>query len=118
MPITPGGLGIVEGIYIPSLVGFGLTRNTATLGVLTYRIAQYWLPIVVGGFTYLSLRVGPFAIERPDKLRSLRKVTRLATEHPTTKYEFLEQYAPRDRTGQFPLPEVKSKFLLGDDEEE
>ena len=75
-------------------------------------------PIVVGGFTYLSLRVGPFAIERNEKLRSLRKVTKIASEHPTTKYEFLEQYAPRDRTGQYPLPEVKNKFLLGDEDEE
>ena len=118
VPITPGGLGIVEGIYIPTLVGFGLTRNVATVGVLSYRIAQYWLPILVGGFTYLSLRVGPFAIERNEKLRSLRKVTKIASEHPTTKYEFLEQYAPRDRTGQYPLPEIKNRFLLGDDDEE
>ena len=118
VPITPGGLGIVEGIYIPTLVGFGLTRNVATVGVLSYRIAQYWLPIVVGAFTYLSLRVGPFAIERKEKLGSLRKVARNATEHPTTKYEFLEQYAPRDRTGQFPLPETKNRFLLDDDDEE
>jgi uncharacterized membrane protein YbhN (UPF0104 family) len=118
VPLTPGGLGIVEGIYIPTLVGFGLTRNVATVGVLSYRIAQYWLPILVGGFTYLSLRVGPFAIERKEKLRSLRKVTKIATEHPTTKYEFLEQYAPRDRTGQYPLPEIKNRFLLGDEDEE
>jgi uncharacterized protein (TIRG00374 family) len=27
VPITPGGLGIVEGVYVPTLVGFGLTRR-------------------------------------------------------------------------------------------
>ena len=58
LPITPGGLGIVEGIYIPTLVGFGLSRSVATLGVLTYRVAQYWLPILLGGLAYLSLRSG------------------------------------------------------------
>ena len=42
----------------------------------------------------------------------------MATEHPTTKYDFLEQYAPRDSTGQYQLPPVKNKYLLGDDEEE
>ena len=26
IPITPGGLGIVDAVYIPMLVGFGLTR--------------------------------------------------------------------------------------------
>ena len=49
IPITPGGLGIVEGIYIPTLVGFGLRRRVATLGVASYRLAQYWLPILLGG---------------------------------------------------------------------
>ncbi|NBT73394.1 MAG: TIGR00374 family protein, partial [Betaproteobacteria bacterium] len=47
IPITPGGLGIVEGVYIPTIVGFGLDRSTATVGILTYRIAQFWLPIVI-----------------------------------------------------------------------
>ena len=49
IPITPGGLGIVEGVYIPTLVGFGLTRRVATLGVASYRFAQLWLPILLGG---------------------------------------------------------------------
>ncbi|NCZ92400.1 MAG: UPF0104 family protein, partial [Actinobacteria bacterium] len=74
VPITPGGLGIVEGIYIPTLIGFGLTRNTATVGVLSYRIAQYWVPILVGGVLYLTLRVGPFAIERRQKLKPIRRI--------------------------------------------
>jgi uncharacterized protein (TIRG00374 family) len=30
VPITPGGLGIVESIFIPTLVGFGATRSGAT----------------------------------------------------------------------------------------
>ena len=115
VPITPGGLGIVEGIYIPTLVGFGLNSNAATVGVLTYRIAQYWLPIFVGGLTYLSLRVGPFAIERRAKLQPLTRVARDATEHPTSRYEFLEHYAPRDRTGQFPLPDFKGMYNTDDD---
>jgi hypothetical protein len=115
VPITPGGLGIVEGIYIPTLVGFGLTSNAATVGVLTYRIAQYWLPIFVGALTYLSLRVGPFAIERRSKLQPLTRIARDATEHPTSRYEFLEHYAPRDRTGQFPLPDFKGMYNTDDD---
>ena len=73
IPITPGGLGIVEGIYIPTLVGFGLTRSVASLGVASYRIAQLFFPILLGGILYLSLRIGPFRIERrEERLRSLR----------------------------------------------
>ncbi len=58
LPITPGGLGIVEGIYIPTLVGFGMSRRAATLGVASYRLAQYWFPILLGGVLYATLRVG------------------------------------------------------------
>ena len=107
VPITPGGLGIVEGIYIPTLIGFGLTRNTATVGVLSYRVAQYWVPIVVGGVLYLTLRVGPFAIERRQKLKPIRRIAADAVAHPSSRIDWIEHYAPRDRTGQFPLPDFK-----------
>lgn len=114
VPITPGGLGIVEGIYIPSLVGFGLGQSTATVGVLTYRVAQYWLPILIGGIAYLSLRVGPFAIERRERLAPLRRVAFDPTVNRRSKMDWLEQYAPRDRTGQFPLPDLKGLGLNDD----
>jgi putative heme transporter len=74
IPITPGGLGIVEGVYIATLVGFGLPRRSATLGVASYRIAQYFFPILLGGLMYLSLRVGPWSIERRDRLIRLREL--------------------------------------------
>ncbi|TSA52640.1 MAG: UPF0104 family protein [Actinobacteria bacterium] len=108
VPITPGGLGIVEGIYIPTLVGFGLTRSVATVGVLSYRIAQYWMPLIVGAIVYLSLRVGPWAMDRTEKLKSFRRVAVDATAHPSNKYNWAEHYAPRDRTGQFPLPDFRN----------
>ncbi|MGA0185622.1 MAG: lysylphosphatidylglycerol synthase transmembrane domain-containing protein [Ilumatobacteraceae bacterium] len=107
VPITPGGLGIVEGIYIPTLIGFGLTRNTATVGVLSYRVAQYWVPIIVGGVLYLTLRVGPFAIERRQKLKPIRRIAADEVAHPSSRIHRIEHYAPRDRTGQFPLPDFK-----------
>jgi uncharacterized membrane protein YbhN (UPF0104 family) len=116
VPITPGGLGIVESIFIPTLVGFGATRSGATLGVLSYRIAQYWLPILFGAVAYLSLRVGPFAIERRATLQTWRRVAIDAAEHPSSKIDFLEHYAPRDRTGQFPMPDFKGVYSAGDDD--
>lgn len=107
IPITPGGLGIVEGVYIPTLVGFGLSQSTATLGVLSYRVAQYWLPILVGWSSYLSLRFGPFAIDRRRRLDTLTKVAATQSERRLTTVDWVEQYAPRDRTGQFPMPVFK-----------
>lgn len=56
IPVTPGGLGIVEGVLVPSLVGFGATRGIAIVAVLAYRLVNFWLPIPVGAGAYLSLR--------------------------------------------------------------
>jgi uncharacterized membrane protein YbhN (UPF0104 family) len=106
VPITPGGLGLVEGIYIPTLVGFGLTRANATVSVLTYRVAQFWMPILVGAGCYLSLRLGPWSLERKDRLKPLRVVAEEAVTRGESKIEFFERRAPRDRTGQYPLPPV------------
>ncbi len=55
LPITPGGLGIVEGTMIAILQGFGF--HNAALGVLSYRVINFLLPIPVGGICYLSLTV-------------------------------------------------------------
>lgn len=117
VPITPGGLGLVEGIYIPSLVGFGLARRTATVGVLSYRVAQYWLPIVVGWVCYLSLRVGPWAVDRKHRLQPLPRLAQSQTERGLSTVDWVEKYAPKDRTGQFPMPVFKPGDLEfeGDD---
>src|SRR4051794_19694475 len=61
IPITPGGLGIVEGVLVPTLVGFGATRGTAILGVVAWRLVNFWLPIPVGTASYVSLRAGAHA---------------------------------------------------------
>jgi uncharacterized protein (TIRG00374 family) len=107
VPITPGGLGLVEGIYIPMLVGFGLTKPTATVGVLSYRVAQYWMPIVVGWVCYLSLRVGPWSVDRKHRLEPLPKLATSQTQRGLTTVDWVEKFAPRDRTGQFPVPTFK-----------
>jgi putative heme transporter len=59
IPITPGGLGVVTGVLIPTLVGFHLPKAVAILAVLSYRFINFWLPIPAGGVAYLSLRFGP-----------------------------------------------------------
>lgn len=59
VPITPGGLGVVEATLTSTLVGFGTPRGIAILGVIGYRLVEFWLPIPVGGLTYLSLQIDP-----------------------------------------------------------
>ncbi|MEY3681477.1 MAG: lysylphosphatidylglycerol synthase transmembrane domain-containing protein [Ilumatobacteraceae bacterium] len=106
IPITPGGLGIVEGIYVPVLVGFGLPRATVVVGVVSYRIAQYWIPILIGGAAYLSLRVGPWAISK-DRLEPLRDVVASASGKESI-LDFSERYPARERTRELPKPDAAS----------
>jgi hypothetical protein len=82
IPLTPGGLGIVDGAYTPLLVGFGLSAATATLGVPSYRVAQFWLPIPIGALMYLTLRVGPWKVLDSSRLGSLRTVADEARRTP------------------------------------
>jgi uncharacterized protein (TIRG00374 family) len=56
LPFTPGGVGIVEGVLIPSLLGFGVPAGVAVLGVVSWRLLQFWAPIPIAGICYLSLR--------------------------------------------------------------
>jgi putative heme transporter len=55
IPITPGGLGIVEGVLTATIVGFGVPYPQALLAVLAYRFLNFWLPIPLGGVSYLSM---------------------------------------------------------------
>ncbi|MGH9082659.1 MAG: lysylphosphatidylglycerol synthase transmembrane domain-containing protein [Acidimicrobiales bacterium] len=92
LPITPGGLGVVEGVLIPSLVGFHVPKAIAILGVLSYRLVNFWLPIPFGGAAYLSLRIGPDARRRraPDGIAgpgvASRLVGRLASRLPSSPH--------------------------------
>ena len=57
LPVTPAGLGVVDSITPLLLVSFGVTRSVATLGVLGWRLVNFWLPIPAGAAAYVSLKV-------------------------------------------------------------
>ncbi|MGD9998085.1 MAG: YbhN family protein [Ilumatobacteraceae bacterium] len=95
IPITPGGLGVID-VGLPSaLVGFGLTRSTAVLGVATYRLAQFFFPIVLGGVLYASLRVGPWSIERRERLKRLRDLAADEALNPERAFDFAVRFGHR-----------------------
>jgi hypothetical protein len=81
VPITPGGLGVVEAVLTSSLVGFGIPRGVAILGVVSYRLVNFWLPIPLGAAAYVSLRVGPFSTEAERALAERARARQWAREH-------------------------------------
>jgi uncharacterized protein (TIRG00374 family) len=88
IPILPGGLGVVEATYLTALVGFGVPRRVAAPAIATYRSAQYLMPIAIGALSYASLRVGPWKIEKRDRLVGLRDLARAESERGETKIDF------------------------------
>jgi hypothetical protein len=65
LPITPGGLGAVEGTITIALVAFGGARTSTVAAVLLYRILSFWLVLAVGwllwGWLALGVRRGRWA---------------------------------------------------------
>jgi uncharacterized membrane protein YbhN (UPF0104 family) len=62
----PGGIGGIDGGLLGTLVVFGLPAATTAAAVLTYRVILFWLPLIVGGLAFASLRRGLNQPDRPD----------------------------------------------------
>lgn len=64
VPITPGGIGIVEASLSGLLVLAGVHASTAVVATLAYRLASYWLPTIAGAACYFlfARRYGPVDI--------------------------------------------------------
>jgi uncharacterized protein (TIRG00374 family) len=58
LPITPGGLGVVEGSLAIALVAYGNSRASTVAAVLLYRVVSFWamLPLGWGAWAVLASR--------------------------------------------------------------
>jgi uncharacterized protein (TIRG00374 family) len=56
VPITPGGLGLVEASLGGLLILAGVHGGDAFLATLLYRLTSYWLPLLAGPPAYLLFR--------------------------------------------------------------
>jgi hypothetical protein len=98
IPILPGGLGLMDGAYLTALVGFGIPRRVVVPAIATYRSAQYLMPIALGGLAYASLRVGPWKIEKRDRLVRLRDLARSESEKGESQMDFALRFGGRRQT--------------------
>jgi uncharacterized membrane protein YbhN (UPF0104 family) len=62
----PGGVGGIDGGLIGTLIVFGVPAATAAAAVLAYRVILFWLPLIVGGIAFASLRRGLNRADRPE----------------------------------------------------
>jgi uncharacterized membrane protein YbhN (UPF0104 family) len=54
----PGGLGGIDGGLFGTLVAYGAPVEATAAAVLAYRVILFWLPLIVGGIAFASLRRG------------------------------------------------------------
>jgi hypothetical protein len=66
IPITPGGLGLVEASLTGLLVLAEVNSSQAVLATLTYRIASYWVPLLAGPVAYGLFKFRYRNQERPE----------------------------------------------------
>lgn len=57
LPITPGGLGVVEGSITIALVAYGGAEATTVAAVLLYRLLSFWASLPIGWGTAVALEV-------------------------------------------------------------
>jgi uncharacterized protein (TIRG00374 family) len=62
----PGGLGGIDGGLLGTFVVYGTPVAVTAAAVLAYRVILFWLPLVVGGVAFASLRRGLNHPDRPD----------------------------------------------------
>ena len=55
LPI-PGGIGGIDAGLIGTLIVYGAPAAGTAAAVLAYRVILFWLPLIVGGFAFVSLR--------------------------------------------------------------
>ncbi len=67
LPITPGGVGIVEPAMTATLVAQGAGGGAAAATVLAWRVASNWLPIAVGLGIFPTLRAREAHRASPEK---------------------------------------------------
>jgi uncharacterized protein (TIRG00374 family) len=94
IPITPGGLGVLDATLVAMLALFGY-GDAAGLAVPTYRLAQYWLPIPFGALAYITLRAGPWRVDREHRLGRLRDETDEVIKSGETVFEWADRHGRR-----------------------
>jgi len=83
LPITPGGLGVVEGSLTIALVAFGGGQAATVAVVLVYRVISFWVPIPIGAGCYAALaRLRARALQHDPAVAPLAGAPGRATPAP------------------------------------
>ena len=85
LPITPGGIGVIEGTLSVLLIAYHMPAATAIAGVMLYRIISFWILVPIGWGAVAAL----VALQRRGRARAVwvprvERVERVARPGATT----------------------------------
>ncbi|MGH9103524.1 MAG: lysylphosphatidylglycerol synthase transmembrane domain-containing protein [Acidimicrobiales bacterium] len=67
LPVTPGGVGVVEATLAALLVGYGVRAGDALATVALYRVVSFWVVVPMGWLAWLALaRAGRASAPGPE----------------------------------------------------
>jgi uncharacterized protein (TIRG00374 family) len=67
LPLTPGGLAVVEGSLTALLIAYGMPSGNAVAATLLYRAVGFWAPVPVGWVLYVVLTRRADRADRADQ---------------------------------------------------
>ncbi|MBV8951891.1 MAG: flippase-like domain-containing protein [Actinobacteria bacterium] len=98
LPITPGGLGVVEGSITGLLIAYGMPTKTALAAVLLFRVVSFWALVPVGWLAWITISLA--SRHRPSRFRHPWRV------HPEEGEAAVAAGAPAQTVGATkPLPD-------------
>jgi putative heme transporter len=59
LPISPGGVGVVEGTLSLLLVAYGMPGETSVAAVLLYRLMSFWILVPIGWASAAAMKLEP-----------------------------------------------------------
>lgn len=98
-PLTPGGLGVVEGTLAALLHAYGVPLDSAVAVVIVYRIVSFWGLVPVGWAVWVALDLATAADG--------------ATTHPWAEHRHGQAPLPAQRRHRWPLPEPRPCLAEG-----
>ena len=72
IPLTPGGIGVIEAALLAGLVTAGAAAAPAAAAVVIYRVLTFWLVLPAGGLAALLTRAGDRRTVSPQTSTVLR----------------------------------------------
>ena len=80
LPVTPGGLGVVEGSMAALLIAYGVHAPAALATVLLYRIISFWGIVPVGWGAFLGFELAGRRAPRPSLALDIQQDVALRLE--------------------------------------